>query len=249
MERIVRYYLSYDVCHKIERLRHLISRANTNFVIMQRISGRKVLLVLMAFAIALSLAISSGMPAIAENLYIKKIDLRGDAVDQEGNAVPDLDIHHFGFAGTKAYIQVDGTAGGTLADHEHAIAYVINILTATGEMQTWAIDSHEKQHGDTGTGEEWHAHRVVVGDNPNTEEDEGPFCVNEVDEVNHATMQEHRVIFENMVVRGKTGNLETVDTVAVLSALTVELHVLVDDPDHPGDAPCIAEISWPFDDA
>lgn len=181
---------------------------------------------------------SVGLANVAEAALIGP-DASGDALDPQGNAVPDLDIKMAGFAGKNAYIQVYGTAGGTVADHDHAIAYVITVLTADGELQTWAIDSHEKQHGDTNTGEEWHAHRVVVVDG----------CVNEVDEVNHATVEDNRATFENMVVRGNSGNLETVDAVEIVSALTVELHVLVDDPDNPGDAPCIAEVSWLFDTA
>lgn len=161
--------------------------------------------------------------------------------DPEGDSpFPDLDIKKYGFAGKTAYIEVYGNAGGTLADHDHAIAYVLNIVTADGDEQTWAIDSHERQHGDVGVGEAWHAHRVVVDGT----------CLNEVDHVNHATVKNKRVIFENMVVRGNTGNLETVDAVEITGAATVELHVLVDDPDNPPPGTeCIAEVSTIFDTA
>jgi hypothetical protein len=65
--------------------------------------------------------------------------------DPEGDSpFPDLDIKKYGFAGKTAYIEVYGEAGGTLADHDHAIAYVLNIVTADGDEQTWAIDSHER---------------------------------------------------------------------------------------------------------
>jgi hypothetical protein len=91
-----------------------------------------------------------------------------------------------------------------------------------------------------GVGEAWHAHRVVVDGT----------CLNEVDHVNHATVKNKRVIFENMVVRGNTGNLETVDAVEITGAATVELHVLVDDPDNPPPGTeCIAEVSAVFDTA
>jgi hypothetical protein len=203
-----------------------------------------------AAMVVLSLAIASfATPSGFVNVEAVLLeDPRGDSLDQQGNVVSDLDIKHFGISGKTAYVQVYGTAGGTMADHDHAIAYVINIVTASGELQTWAIDSHEKQHGDTNTGEEWHAHRVHVGDNPNTVEVEPAGCVNEVDQVNHAKVEDKRVWFENMVVRGQSGNPETVDAVAVLSALTVELHVLVDDPDNPPEGTsCIAEVSWLYD--
>jgi hypothetical protein len=75
-------------------------------------------------------------------------------------------------------------------------------------------------------------------------------CVNEVDQVNHAMMDGNRVYFENMVVKGANGNPETVKAVEITSALTVELHVLVDDPDNPpAGTACIAEVSWLFDAA
>jgi hypothetical protein len=177
-------------------------------------------------------------------------DVAGDAVNNQGKAVPDLDIKMAGFAGSRAYIQVYGTAGGTVADHEHAIAYVLTVVTDSKEVQAWAIDSHEKQHGDSGTGSEWHAHRVHLGDNPNTTTVERAGCVNEVDQVNHAMMDGNRVYFENMVVKGANGNPETVKAVEITSALTVELHVLVDDPDNPpAGTACIAEVSWLFDAA
>lgn len=157
-----------------------------------------------------------------------------------------LDIHKYGFSGKRAYLQVWGTAGGTLPEHDeeeegfgHAIAYVINIVTSDGEKQTWAIDSHEAQHGSVGVGEAWHAHRVVVDGN----------CLNEVDHVNPATVKNKHVWFENMVVRGKSGNLETVDAVEIASAATVLLEVQVADPDDPGDAECIALVAHTFDTA
>lgn len=212
----------------------LIEQTNYSPFTMTHNSGqkRKALVASVALALAASLAISPGMAAIAESEVMTQ-DLQ-DATD------PNLDIKQYGISGGKAYIQVYGTAGGTLADHEHAVAYVINVLTTDGVVQTWAIDSHEKQHGDTATGEEWHAHRVTVVDG----------CVNEVDQVNHAMVEDKRATFENMVVRGSSGNSETVGVAKVLSALTVELHVLVDDPDNPPvGTKCIAVVSKLYDSA
>lgn len=215
-------------------------------------SAQAVKTAVVAFAFASMVIASFASPSAFVRVDAAALDrdLAGDALDNKGKAVPDLDIKMAGFASTKAYIQVYGTAGGTLADHEHAIAYVLTVVTASGTVQTWAIDSHEKQHGDSGTGSEWHAHRVHLGDNPDTSDVEQPGCVNEVDQVNHAMMDGDRVYFENMVVKGPNGNTETVKAVEIVSALTVELRVLVDDPDNPpAGTPCIAEVSWLFDAA
>lgn len=181
-------------------------------------------------AVAALLFVASSGTALAKNVQS----------DPQDSSIADLDIKKYGIAGQQAYIQVYGTAGGTLADHEHAIAYVINVVTTSGEEQTWAIDSHEKQHGDAGVGAAWHAHRVVVVDG----------CVNEVDQVNPATVKNNYVWFENMVVRGNSGNPETVGVAEITGALTVELHVLVDDPDNPPPGTeCIAEVSAMYDTA
>jgi hypothetical protein len=182
-------------------------------------------------AVTAILFVASSGTALAANV---KHDPKGDS------PIADLDIKQYGIAGKKAYIMVYGTAGGTLADHDHAIAYVLNVVTTSGEEQTWAVDSHEKQHGDAGVGAEWHAHRVNVVDG----------CVNEVDQVNPATVKNKHVWFENMVVRGNSGNPQTVGVAEITSALTVELHVLVDDPDNPPPGTeCIAEVSAVYDTA
>jgi hypothetical protein len=183
-------------------------------------------------AVSALLFVASSGPALAQ---VIKHDQQGDT------SFPDLDIHLYGIAGKRAFIQVWGTAGGTIADHEHgAIAYVLEVVTTTGEHQTWAIDSHERQHGDSGEGESWHAHRVVVEGN----------CLNEVDQVNPATVHDKHVWFENMVIRGKSGNLETVDVAEVLGAATVELELQVEDPDNPPEGTeCIALVTHVFDTA
>lgn len=215
-------------------------------------SAQAVKTAVVAFAFATMVLASFASPLAFVNVEAALLpsDVAGDALNSQGKAVPDLDIKMAGFAGSRAYIQVYGTAGGTVADHEHAIAYVVAVITDSGEAQTWAIDSHEKQHGDSGTGSAWHAHRVHLGDNPHTAAVEYAGCVNEVDQVNHAMMDGNRVYFENMVVKGSNGNPETVKAVEITAALTVELHVLVDDPDNPpAGTPCIAEVSWLFDAA
>jgi hypothetical protein len=154
----------------------------------------------------------------------------------------DLDIKDYGFKGKDAYIEVYGTAGGTLGEADEGIAYVLNIVTKSGEEQTWAVDSHEIQHGDTGTGAEWHAHRVHLTDNPATPEVDAT-CVNEVDEVTDATMKRGFAIFEDM--KGKD-----IKAKKILSAATVRLQLQVDDPDNPppGTA-CIALVVEVYDTA
>ncbi|HEX6067347.1 MAG TPA: hypothetical protein VFZ05_00975, partial [Nitrososphaera sp.] len=86
----------------------------------------------------------------------------------------------------------------------------------------------------------WHGHRVVV-------DEDG--CLNEVDHVVSATVKNKHVWFDNMVVKGKSGNLEPVDAVEITGAATVLLDVQVADPDNPGDAPCIALVARVFDTA
>ncbi|WP_415280965.1 hypothetical protein [Candidatus Nitrososphaera sp. FF02] len=171
----------------------------------------------------------------------------------------DLDIKAFGFSGKKAYIEVYGNAGETHGDdvpfvdddgHGSAIAYVITIRTDTNEVQNWAIDSHEAQHGDSGVGVDWHGHRVHLGDNPDTTDVEPANCVNEVDQVVHATMKNKKAIFEDMKVRGNSGELENVNAVEILSAQTVLLDVEVADPDNPpAGTLCLALVADTFDTA
>ena len=91
-----------------------------------------------------------------------------------------------------------------------------------------------------GVGEAWHGHRVVVEGN----------CLNEVDQVTTATVENKHVWFDNMVVRGKSGNSETVDAVEITGAATVLLDVQVADPDNPPEGTeCIALVAHAFDTA
>lgn len=171
-----------------------------------------------------------------------KVDPKGDS------PFLDLDIKDYGFKGKDAYIEVYGTAGGTLGEHDEAIGYVLNIITRSGEEQTWAVDSHEIQHGDTGTGEEWHGHRVHLTDNPTTPEVDAT-CLNEVDQVTHAMMKGKRAIFEDMKVKSKRG-VEGIDAKKITSAATVRLQLQVDDPDNPPPGTtCIALVVQVYDTA
>lgn len=209
------------------------------------IKARPIQMALIMSAVAAVLLAPSGI-AFANN---GEQDARGDTEAHEdisGDNLKNLDIHKYGFAGKRAFVQVWGTAGGTLPEHEgegfgHAIAYVINIVTSTGEHQTWAIDSHEAQHGSsTDPSTAWHGHRVVVEDG----------CLNEVDQVVSATVKNKHVWFDNMVVRGNSGNSETVDAVEITGAATVLLEVQVADPDNPPEGTeCIALVAHVFDTA
>lgn len=189
---------------------------------------------------------SLGMVGVAEAKK-QKVDPRGDTNAHEHFAdLADLDIKSYGFDKKNAYIEVYGTAGGTIAMHEegeagfgHAVGYVINIVTRSGEAQTWAIDSHEAQHSTLPDRSElWHGHRVNVVGN----------CLNEVDHVTLAKTDGNRMIFENMKTKTKNGILG-IEAKTILSAHTVLLDVQVADPDNPGDAPCIALVSHVFDSA
>ncbi|MEM3159202.1 MAG: hypothetical protein QXJ74_00285 [Nitrososphaera sp.] len=171
-----------------------------------------------------------------------KVDPKGDS------PFLDLDIKDYGFKGKDAYVEVYGTAGGTLGEHDEAIGYVLNIITRSGEEQTWAVDSHEIQHGDTGTGSAWHGHRVHLTDNPATPEVDAT-CLNEVDQVTHAMMKGKRAIFEDMKVKSKKG-VEGIDAKKITSAATVRLQLQVDDPDNPPPGTtCIALVVQVYDTA
>jgi hypothetical protein len=171
-----------------------------------------------------------------------KVDPAGDS------PLADLDIKDYGFKNKNAYIEVYGKAGGTVGAHSEAIAYMLNIVTRSGEAQTWAIDSHDIQHGSVGVGSAWHAHRVHLTDNPAVP---GPdsTCLNEVDQVTHATMDGNRVIFEDMKVKTKHG-VEGISAKTITSAATVRLQTLVDDHDNPpAGTPCIAQVIQVYDTA
>lgn len=155
------------------------------------------------------------------------------ATDPQGDSpLIDFDIRGYGFAGDDVIVQVYGKAGNTLPPVEsQGYAYVI--VTDDG---VWAIDSHERQHSTTKQGVDWHAHRVHLGDNPNTPGIEGENCVNEVDEVLHAIVKGDKVTFVDT-------NITIVDLV-----LTVELTLQVEDPDNPPEGtPCIALVTDTFD--
>ncbi len=164
-------------------------------------------------------------------------------VDPEGDSpFPDLDIKDYGFKGKDAFIKVYGTAGGTLGEHDEAIAYVLNIITKSGEEQTWAVDSHEIQHGDTSTGSAWHGQQVFLTDNPATPEEDAT-CLNGVEHVTPATVGGKRAIFEDM--KGKD-----IKAKKITSAATVRLQILVDDPDNPPpETTCIALVAQVYDTA
>jgi hypothetical protein len=200
---------------------------------------------------------SLGLVGVAEAKK-QKVDPQGDTEAHEHFAsLADLDIKDYGFDKKNVFIEVYGVAGGTLPEHDedeegfgHAIAYVINIVTRSGERQTWAIDSHEAQHGgSTDPSTTWHAHKVMLGDSPRTADVvEGSDCLNEVDHVTHAMVGGDRVIFEDMKVKTKKG-VEGIEAKTILSAATVLLEVQVADPDNPGDAPCVALVAHVFDSA
>jgi hypothetical protein len=200
---------------------------------------------------------SLGVVGIAEAKK-QKVDAQGDTAPEEMfDDLADPDIKSYGFDKKNAYVEVYGVAGGTKAEHEegeegfgHAIAYVLTIVTKSGEKQIWAIDSHEAQHGgSTDPSTMWHAHKVVLGDSPRTPDlVEGNNCLNEVDHVTHAMTDGNRMIFEDMKVKTKNG-VEGIEAKTILSAQTVLLEVQVEDPDNPGDAPCVALVVHEFDAA
>jgi hypothetical protein len=220
-------------------------------------------------AVLLVAAIASPSLGLVDFVAAKKqkVDAMDDTnpgiYDEHFPSLSDLDIKNYGFGkkGDKmnAYMEVYGVPGGTKANHDmheegdeghgYAIAYAITVNTKHG-IETWAIDSHEAQHGG-GEGDEWHAHKVVLGDNPDSTAVEGDNCLNEVDHVTHAMMDGNKIIFEDMKVKTKNG-VEGIDAKSIISAKTVLLQLQVEDPDAERDPevnPCIALVRQVFDSA
>ena len=168
--------------------------------------------------------------------------------DPQGDSpLVDFDIKDYGFKGKNAFVEIYGVAGRTLAPHEdEAIGYVINIITRSGEEQTWAVDSHERQHGGSNTGAEWHAQRVFLTDDPATIEVDAK-CLNGVDHVTPATMDGNRAVFEDMKAKGA----DRINAKRITSSATVLLKLQVDDPDAPlpPGIDCIAKVTQVFDTA
>lgn len=185
--------------------------------------GKSIQMVLAISAISALLFVASSGLALAK----KPVD------DPQGDSpLEDFDIRSYGFAGKKAYVQVYGHAGRTLAGAEdQAVGYVIFILNKDNEPEIWAIDTHEREHSGSGVGIDWHSQLVsLTGENND--------CLNEVGRVGGATVNGKRATFEGLEANEITG------------AATVRLQVLVDDPDNPPPGTeCIAKVIEVFDTA
>ncbi|MGI0020752.1 MAG: hypothetical protein ACREAY_09815 [Nitrososphaera sp.] len=141
----------------------------------------------------------------------------------------DFDLKRYGFKKNgDAYVAVYGQAGQTLPVGEHtAYAYVIH--TNNG---IYASDSHEAQHADNEevANKSWHGHKIEFNDQG---------CIDEIGAFkSEAVIKNHRVIIK------ETGATQ------IFKAQTVELEILVDDPDNPpAGATCIVKVKQVFDEA
>ncbi len=141
----------------------------------------------------------------------------------------DFDLARYGFKKNgDPYIAVYGKAGQTLPSGEHT-AYAYVIYTDTG---IYASDSHEAQHADNEdvANKSWHGHKIEFND-------EG--CIDEIGAFkSEAMIKNHRVIITD------TGATQ------IFKAQTVELEIMVDDPDNPPPGTmCIVRVAQVFDEA
>ncbi|WP_415283627.1 hypothetical protein [Candidatus Nitrososphaera sp. FF02] len=148
---------------------------------------------------------------------------------KKDSPLKDFDLKRYGFKKNgDAYVAVYGRAGQTLPAGEHT-AYAYVIFTDTG---IYASDSHEAQHADNEevANKSWHGHKVEFNE-------EG--CIDEIGAFkSEAYIKNHRVIITD------TGATQ------IFKALTVELEILVDDPDNPPPGTtCIVRVAQVFDEA
>lgn len=141
----------------------------------------------------------------------------------------DFDLKRYGFKNNgDPYIAVYGKAGQTLPSGEHT-AYAYVIYTDTG---IYASDSHDAQHADNEdvANKSWHGHKIEFND-------EG--CIDEIGAFkSEAMIKNHRVIITD------TGATQ------IFKAQTVELEIMVDDPDNPPPGTTwIAKVVEVFDQA
>jgi hypothetical protein len=148
--------------------------------------------------------------------------------DPKGDSpLADFDIRKYGVAGKDVYIQVYGRAGQTLPEGEH-VAYAYVVWTDTG---IFASDSHEAQHADSENvaDRSWHGHMLNISE-------EG--CIDEI-----GGFKASAKIAGTHVFISDTGAKK------VFKAATVELEILVEDPDNAPPGTCIAKIVEVFDEA
>lgn len=184
--------------------------------------ANKLILVPIIATLAGMLVLSSAMVGMAQ-ADLPKRDAKKDS------PLKDFDLKRYGFKKNgDAYVAVYGKAGQTLPSGEHT-AYAYVIYTDAG---IFASDSHEAQHADSEevANKSWHGHKVEFNE-------EG--CVDEIGSfLSEAKIKNHRVIIKD------TGATQ------IFKALTVELEILVDDPDNPPPGTtCIARVVQVFDEA
>lgn len=181
---------------------------------------------LIAMAVA-SVAIASfannmSTASALDGAELTKFDPQGDS------PYADFDIKsYFIDSDGSLNLQVYGLAGRTLPQGMHdAYAYVI--VTNTG---IYAADSHEAQHADDEqvANKAWHGHKVVVDENG---------CLTEIGSFKSQAK-----------LAGSNVKITATGATQIISAMTVMIDILVEDPDNPPEGTtCIAKVnSVPFD--
>lgn len=147
--------------------------------------------------------------------------------DTEDSPLKDFDIRTYGVAGNDIYIQVYGLAGQTLPEGEHT-AYAYVVFTDKG---IFASDSHEAQHADSENvaNRSWHGHKLNISETG---------CINEIGGFKASAK-----------IAGTHVFIEGTEATQVFGAKTVQLEILVEDPDNVPPGTCIAQIVDEFDSA
>lgn len=182
----------------------------------------KVVVMTLAVVSMVVATFASSIPRASALDYLLKMDPQGDS------PYADFDIkQYFIDSDGSLNLQVYGKAGQTLPQGMHnAYAYVI--VTDTG---IYAADSHEAQHADSEqvANKAWHGHKVVVDSNN---------CLTEI-----GSFKSEAKLAGNNVKISATGATK------IISAMTVMIEILVEDPDNPPEGvTCIAKVhEVPFD--
>ena len=151
-------------------------------------------------------------------------DPQGDLVDTTDS---NFDIKTYGIRDDgKLFVQVYGKAARTLPteDQDHVgLAYVL--VTDDG---IWAINTHRAQHSTDLP--QWHAEKILA---------DGP-CIQSI------VVESERPL----IISGTNVMVKGTEATEIFSVMTVEFHLLVDEPDNPPPGTeCIGQVAHIFDTA
>lgn len=171
--------------------------------------------------VALVVSVVAALPFVASS----GTALAKPATDPEGDSPdPNFDIKTYGMNGNKIFVQVYGKTARTLPDGDHqGFAYVFN--TNDG---IWAINGHKEAHSTDVP--QWHAERIFADGT----------CIQGIDIGSERTL----------TIAGNNAMVKAEGVSEIYSVVSVEFHLLVDEPDNPPlGTKCIAEVVNVFDEA